>query len=128
MRATTRTLLLSSLAIAALALASPFATGALAAQQDQAVRFAAADVSPSPTDATPTFYADVLPILQQNCQTCHRAAGTNMGGNIAPWPLVSYDDARVRAPRIANAVREGRMPPWDAADQHKGTFENERVL
>ena len=124
MQATTRSQFLSSLAIAAVV--GSLTAGALSAQQ--VARFAAADVSPAVTDATPTFYADVLPILQQNCQTCHRAAGTNMGGNIAPWPLISYDDARVRAPRIANAVREGRMPPWDAADQHKGTFENERVL
>ncbi len=128
MQGATRSLLLSSLAITALALVGPFTAGALTAQQSQAVRVAAADLSPLATDETPTFYADVLPILQQNCQTCHRTDGANMGGQIAPWPLVTYEDARIRAPRIAKAVREGRMPPWSAADWHKGTFENERVL
>ncbi len=103
----------------------PAASGASAAQD---ARLAVADQSATATHEAPTFYADVLPILQQNCQTCHREAGTNMGGQIAPWPLVTYEDARPRAPRMASAVREGRMPPWSAADWHKGTFENERVL
>ena len=127
MRATNRTLLLSSLTIAALALIGTPTAGELAAQQNQA-RLASADLSLSATDATPTFYADVLPILQENCQICHQQAGRNMGGNVAPWPLVTYEDARVRAPRMASAVREGRMPPWSAAAQHNGTFSNERVL
>jgi len=110
MRATTGPLLLSSLAIAALSVVGPATAGALAAQE------------------TPTFYADVLPILQQNCQTCHQSVGVNMGGMIAPWPLVTYEDVRQRAARIAPAVREGRMPPWSAADWLRGTFKNERLL
>jgi hypothetical protein len=76
----------------------------------------------------PTFYADVLPILQQNCQSCHQDAGMNMGGMVAPWPLVTYDDVAPRARRIANAVTANRMPPWSAAAMHKGDFRNERVL
>ena len=96
MQGTTRSLLLSSLAIAALALVSPLTAGPLSAQL--AKKFAAADVSPAATDATPTFYADVLPILQQNCQTCHRTEGANMGGQIAPWPLVTYEDAAHTGP------------------------------
>ena len=52
----------------------------------------------------------------------------NMGGNVAPFSLLTYDDARRRARMIASAVREGRMPPWSAADMHKGTFSNERIL
>ncbi len=124
MQATTRSLLLSSLAITALALIGTPMAGELAAQQSQA-RLASANLS---TGDTPTFYADVLPVLQKNCQICHQDAGRNMGGMVAPWPLVTYEDARVRAPRMASAVQEGRMPPWDAAAQHKGTFANERVL
>jgi len=34
--------------------------------------------------APPTFYRDVLPILQQHCQRCHRP------GEIAPMRLVTY--------------------------------------
>ena len=36
----------------------------------------------------PTFYRDVLPVLQKNCQSCHRP------GEVAPMSLVSYEDAR----------------------------------
>ena len=46
-----------------------------------------------PQVSTPVFYRDVLPILQQHCQSCHRT------GEIAPMPLVTYDDARSRAKR-----------------------------
>jgi hypothetical protein len=77
---------------------------------------------------TPTFYEDVLPILQQNCQACHQPEGRNMGGMVAPFALLTYDDARRYARAMARAVESGRMPPWSAAASHKGVFENERVL
>ena len=34
--------------------------------------------------ATPTFNKDVLPILQKNCQGCHRP------GEMAPMSLLTY--------------------------------------
>src|SRR5579863_9182868 len=37
--------------------------------------------------SVPTFSKDVLPILQKNCQTCHRP------GQVAPMSLISYRDA-----------------------------------
>ncbi|MBM4183166.1 MAG: hypothetical protein FJ207_02960 [Gemmatimonadetes bacterium] len=82
----------------------------------------------APATGTPTFYADVLPILQQNCQACHQPEGKNMGGMVAPFPLLTYEDARRYAGSMARAVGTGRMPPWSAAAWHKGTFENERIL
>ena len=36
----------------------------------------------------PTFYKDVLPILQTNCQSCHRP------GEVAPMSLLTYEQAR----------------------------------
>ncbi|HZM62658.1 MAG TPA: hypothetical protein VFB85_22785, partial [Vicinamibacterales bacterium] len=36
----------------------------------------------------PTFYKDVLPILQANCQSCHRP------GEVAPMSLITYEQAR----------------------------------
>ena len=110
MKATTGSLLLSSLVITALALIGTPTAGELAAQQASAARLASTDGVAAATPGAPTFYADVLPILQENCQICHQQAGRNMGGNVAPWPLVTYEDARTRAPRMASAVREGRMP------------------
>jgi hypothetical protein len=77
---------------------------------------AAADLS-SPV----TFTRDVLPILQKNCQTCHRA------GQVAPMSLVSYQDARPWARAIKNAVTRRTMPPW-FADPNYGHFTNDRSL
>ncbi|HUX67421.1 MAG TPA: hypothetical protein VMV31_08020 [Terriglobales bacterium] len=56
----------------------------------------------------PTFYRDVLPILQQHCQLCHRP------GEIGPMPLVSYAQARAYAARIQKMTTARKMPPWFA--------------
>ena len=44
--------------------------------------------------APPTFTKDVLPILQENCQSCHRELGANMSGMIAPMSFMSYKEVR----------------------------------
>jgi len=71
--------------------------------------------------AVPTFYADVLPILQNRCQECHRP------GAIAPMPLTTYKEARPWAQAIRAAVVGRKMPPW-FADPCCGTFANDRSL
>jgi len=78
--------------------------------------------------ATPTFYADVLPVLQENCQVCHTPQGLDLGGMVAPMSFVTFEETRRYASRIATAVESGYMPPWHAAEQHRGQFSNERVL
>ncbi len=78
--------------------------------------------------ATPSFYGDVLPILQNNCQACHRQQGSNMGGLIAPMSFTSYEDTRPWARSIAKSVKSHYMPPWHASEQHHGVFANERTL
>ena len=47
---------------------------------------------------TPTFTKDVLPILQRNCQGCHRP------GEAAPMSFMSYKDSRPWAKAIKGAV------------------------
>ncbi|HIA48367.1 MAG TPA: hypothetical protein EYN96_10470 [Candidatus Hydrogenedentes bacterium] len=76
----------------------------------------------------PTFHKDVQPILQENCQVCHRPSGTNMGGMIAPMSLTTYAETRPWAKAIAKQVSGKTMPPWHAAPEHQGQFENERTL
>src|ERR1700689_3711180 len=71
--------------------------------------------------AAPTFNRDVLPILQRNCQTCHRP------GEVAPMSLLTYTDARPWAKAIKAAVVTQKMPPW-FADEKVGHFSNERKL
>jgi mono/diheme cytochrome c family protein len=115
--------------LAALALAGASAAEPLAAQHDTGgAAFATTQPRATAPAGAPTFYRDVLPILQQNCQSCHQEAGLNMGGMVAPFPLLTYDDAAPRARRIANAVSAGRMPPWSAAEWQHGMFKDERFL
>ena len=70
---------------------------------------------------SPTFYKDVLPILQANCQSCHRP------GEVAPMSLLTYEQARPWARAIKAAVTSRQMPPW-FADPSVGHFANERRL
>jgi Copper type II ascorbate-dependent monooxygenase, C-terminal domain len=72
-------------------------------------------------NAAPTFYKDVLPVLQRNCQSCHRA------GEAAPMALITYQDARPWAKSIRDAVLSRKMPPW-FADAAYGHFANDRTL
>jgi hypothetical protein len=48
--------------------------------------FSLARGAPVPSDHKPTFYQDILPILQDRCQVCHRPGG------IAPMPLMTYQN------------------------------------
>jgi len=112
----------------ALAFIAQAMVGPLDAQDAPDVRVVAADQIPAVTHDAPTFYADVLPILHENCVSCHQPAGLNMGGNVAPFSLMTYEDARPRARRIASAVKEGRMPPWSAAEWQHGMFKGDRYL
>src|SRR2546430_4120992 len=68
-----------------------------------------------------TFYKDALPILQKNCQTCHRP------GEIAPMSFMSYKDVRPWAKAIKTAVVSRQMPPWFAEPGYSH-FANDRTL
>jgi mono/diheme cytochrome c family protein len=74
------------------------------------------------TSSEPTFTKDVLPIIQDNCQICHRRQGLNLGGMVAPMALMTYEDVKAYAVEIEMAVGSGYMPPWHAAREHIGTF------
>jgi mono/diheme cytochrome c family protein len=78
--------------------------------------------------ARPTFNKDVLPILQQNCQSCHRPKAIGTSGMVAPMALTTYEEARPWAKSMANAVENHTMPPWFATAEFNGVFRNERVL
>ncbi len=83
---------------------------------------AAQDKSPTHTTPNdPTFYRDVLPILQQRCQICHRAEG------IAPTRFESYEQTRPYAAAIKTATQNKTMPPW-FANPTVGHFSNDTSL
>jgi hypothetical protein len=89
---------------------------------------AAAPALAAAGDGDVTFYRDVLPILQDNCQTCHRAVGANSGGMVAPMSLLTYDEIRPWAKSIARMAASRAMPPWFATEATRGKFHDERVL
>jgi hypothetical protein len=68
-----------------------------------------------------TYCRDVAPVLQTNCQECHRPSG------IGPFPLLTYVQAKVWASLIADYTHRRVMPPWKAAPDY-GEFEGERRL
>ena len=53
-----------------------------------------------------TFTRDVAPILQQNCQLCHRE------GSIGPMSLLTYEQAKLYAQLIKLKVTTQQMPPY----------------
>src|SRR6187401_2133890 len=60
---------------------------------------------PSPSGQV-TYTRDVAPILSANCAPCHRP------GQVAPFPLLSYRDAKKKATEIAEVTASRQMPPW----------------
>ena len=81
----------------------------------------AAVVAAATTSSQPTFYKDVLPVLQRNCQGCHRP------GEAAPMSFLTYESTRPWAKAIKGAVATKKMPPWFADPSH-GKFANDRTL
>ena len=69
----------------------------------------------------PTFYKDILPILQDHCQNCHRP------GEIAPMPFVTYQQTKPWVAALKLAVTSKSMPPW-FADPRYGKFSNDPSL
>ncbi len=68
-----------------------------------------------------TFTEHIAPILFAKCAGCHRP------GEIAPFSLLSYADAKKRAKQIAEITGEHTMPPWHA-DKDNPAFHNNRSL
>jgi hypothetical protein len=68
-----------------------------------------------------TFHKDVEPILQRNCQGCHRP------GQVAPMSFLTYQNARPWAKAMKAAVALRKMPPW-FADVRYGPYLNDRSL
>lgn len=69
----------------------------------------------------PTFNSEIAPILHQRCAECHRP------GEVAPFPLLTYQDASKRAALIATVTTRRYMPPWKPEAGY-GHFQDERRL
>lgn len=88
---------------------------------------AASEGEPGQATQAPTFTRDVAPILQAKCQPCHRQ------GQVGPFVLETYEQARKRADDIVALVEDGSMPPWKPAPdvgpklKHDGSLTPEEV-
>ena len=69
----------------------------------------------------PTFTRDIAPIVYTNCVSCHRP------GEVAPFPLISYQDLKKHADQIATVTGSRFMPPWKPEPGY-GHFVGERRL
>src|SRR5262245_41951639 len=70
-----------------------------------------------------TYYKDIAPLVQKNCQVCHRPGGPG------PFELLTYDDAAYNAEKIREVVIDRRMPPWHGIlNPQYGTLLNDKRL
>src|SRR5438034_1837551 len=56
--------------------------------------------------AQTTYTRDVARIMQAKCQQCHRP------NDVAPFALMTYDDAVTYAADIKKSLNDKTMPPW----------------
>src|SRR5262249_37370171 len=75
---------------------------------------------PIAKDGKVTFHRDVEPILQKNCQECHRP------GEVGPFSLMTYKQAVNWAQDIKDFTKRREMPPWKVSDGIP--FHNERAM
>ena len=68
-----------------------------------------------------TFNKHVAPILFDHCAACHHP------GEVAPFSLLSYADAKKRDKQIQTVTADHFMPPWKSVEGH-GKFAGERRL
>ena len=68
-----------------------------------------------------TYHNRISRLVQENCQSCHRAEGN------APMPLDTYKQVSERRATIEYMTKSGRMPPWFAHKQ-VGEWANDRSL
>ena len=77
---------------------------------------------PTPPKATGavTYYRDVVPVLQNHCQSCHRP------GAAGPFSLTTYKQAVTWATDIKGYTQSKEMPPWKPTAG--GPFLNDRHM
>ena len=71
--------------------------------------------------AAVTFAEHIAPLLFDNCTSCHRP------GQVAPFTLLNYADARKHAKTMLRVMEDQYMPPWQPEPGH-GELRNGRRL
>ena len=65
-----------------------------------------------------TYSNQISRILNNRCVSCHRE------GEVAPFPLTSYDEVNGWGEMICEVIDKGQMPPWFANPEF-GEFKND---
>jgi hypothetical protein len=73
-------------------------------------------------NAPTTYCKEVAPVLQKHCLECHRK------GEVAPFGLESYEQAKKRVSDIASVVGDRIMPPWKPAPHFGVKLRGEKSL
>jgi peroxiredoxin len=79
-------------------------------------------VKAQPVETDITYASHTARIIQDNCQSCHRP------GQIAPFPLTTYEEVSGWSAMIYFVLLDERMPPWNAGKDFDGHFLNERKI
>ena len=69
----------------------------------------------------PTYAKEVASILNRSCVPCHQT------GEVAPFSLAGYENAKKWSAMAATVTASGQMPPWKAR-QGYGEFQGENTL
>src|SRR5882762_6184956 len=70
---------------------------------------------------SPTFSDEVVRIVQERCQTCHRP------GEHAPFSLITYADVFTRRADIRDQIDWRTMPPWKPVPGFGSFLESRRL-
>ncbi|HJW95174.1 MAG TPA: ascorbate-dependent monooxygenase [Thermoanaerobaculia bacterium] len=62
--------------------------------------------APPPAVAGPTYDKEIVRLFQAHCQSCHHP------GDIAPFSLTNYEDAKANRLLIKSKTESHEMPPW----------------
>jgi hypothetical protein len=73
-------------------------------------------------ESSVTYARDIAPILQQRCETCHRP------GQVAPFSLTNYEEAKSHAEMIVEVTQQRLMPPWIPGPEAEHRFIGQRWL
>lgn len=72
------------------------------------------DSSEEPADSAEalqvSWHSDIAPLVKDKCLSCHQEGG------IAPFSMQDYESVKPWAAAMADAVEQGRMPPFLAQD------------
>ncbi len=81
----------------------------------------AKEPDPAATGSGVTYHNRISRIIQNNCQTCHRADGA------APFPLETYAQVTAKRKMIRYVIEDQIMPPWGVKHE-PGKWLNDKSL